>query len=149
LFALSTVEAALISDELWPYIYVIFVISLCAIAIGYWFIVHDEVKRRPIARERIASLAKAVDEMADFARPEFKERLSVCEDLFQRKYYDRCLKLADKALGEAEELNGITKQLETEIITTTSKMQRAREVGLEIDEDGIGLAQLMRDLKRG
>lgn len=148
MLALSYEGVALVPDDLWPYIYIIFVISLCAIAIGYWFIVHDEVKRRPIAKERIASLTKAVDGMADFARPEFKERLSVCDDLFQRKYYDRALKLADRALGEAEEINGITKQIEAEMGTTTLKMERARELGLNIDDDAIGLAQLMRDLGR-
>ncbi len=148
MLALNYESTALISAELWPYIYAIFVISLCAIVIGYWFIVHDEAKRRPIAKERIASLSRTVEGMADFSRPVFMEKLSVCEDLFQRKYYDRSLKLADKALGEATKLIDITHQIEAELDSTTSRLEKARELGLEIDEDVIGLTQLKRDLKK-
>jgi len=140
-------RAAVFSADLWPYIYIIFVISLCAIAIGYWLIVRDEAKRRPIAKERIASLAKEVEGMAEYARPAFMEKLAVCEDLFQRKYYDRSLKLADRALGEARELNDIAHQVEVEMGSMASRLQKARELGLEIDEDAIGLTQLKRDLR--
>lgn len=140
-------RAALFSADLWPYIYIIFVISLCAIVIGYWLIVRDEAKRRPIAKERIASLAKEVEGMAEYAKPAFLEKLAVCKDLFQRKYYDRSLKLADRALGEAKELNDIAHQVEAEMGSMTSKLRKARELGLEIDEDAIGLTQLKRDLK--
>ncbi len=137
-----------VSDDLWPYIYVIFLVSLVAIVLGYWLILRGDKRAKPLAEERLQELRAISDRLPAPARAELLELVPHYEDLYRRTYYTRCLKYADIMLNRSKELLSMVEQARAEIRMSEDRLREARAMGLEINEDNLGLTDLRRDLER-
>jgi hypothetical protein len=141
-----SVVALAIANEYWVPIYAIFTVALLIIIVGYWMVLREDDKNKPVAKQKIAELRTATAILPEFARTELSGMVAESEALFGRKNYTRALRRAEAAMSEVSDVREVIDQTRASIAASQDKLHKARALGLEISEEAVGLAALTREL---
>jgi hypothetical protein len=134
------------TEEEWIILYTIFTAALLIIIVGYWMGLRADDRNKPAAKQKIAELRAATAILPEFARIELSGEVAEAEALFGRKNYKRALRRAEGAMSEVSNLREVIDQTWASVAASQEKLTKAREVGLEISEEAVGLGALQREL---
>jgi hypothetical protein len=104
----------------------------------------DSRKNKPRAEKGIEELSGRLKAVPGFAQSECSAALEDIQALYGQGRYRECIKRADRASGEIDQLMEIARQGRAELRSIEAKVEDAGAHGLVIDRGAIGLDSVSR-----